>query len=148
MRRARACRIPARKIAGTALGFYGSMAIEGVHPLEGGWLRRKYRKDRRPGLPIESPLVFYPRYAWEAATKAARFAALWLRYRWIRRRVEADPAGRAYRDLALTPVTDAEMDELEIFQTTASARQGVVKVKQQRAQQRALRPARATGDAA
>ena len=107
MRRARACRIPPRKIAGTALGFYGSMAIEGVHPLEGGWLRRKYRKDRRPGLPIESPFVFYPRYAWESAAKAARFAALWLRYRWIRRRVEADPAGRAYRDLALTPVTES-----------------------------------------
>ena len=95
MRRARACRIRPRKIAGTALGFYGSMAIEGVHPLEGGWLRRKYRKDRRPGLPIESPFVFYPRYAWETVSKAARFAALWLRYRRIRRRVEADPAGRA-----------------------------------------------------
>src|SRR5918996_166670 len=86
MRRARACRIPPRKIAGTALGFYGSMAIEGVHPLEGGWLRRKYRKDRRPGLPVESPFVFYPRYAWETASKAARFSALWLEYRRIRRR--------------------------------------------------------------
>lgn len=148
MRRARASRIRPSKIAGTALGFYGSMAIEGVHPLEGGWLRRKYRKDRRPGLPIESPIVFYPRYAWESAAKLARFSALWLRYRWIRRRVEADPAGRAYQDLALTPVTEAEVDELEIFQATASAKQAVVKAKQQRALQRPLRAPQPTEDAA
>ncbi len=148
MRRARACRIRPRKIASTALGFYGSMAIEGVHPLEGGWLRRKYRKDRRPGLPIESPLVFYPRYAWESASKAARFAALWLRYRWIRRRVEADPAGHAYRDLALTPVTESEVDDLEIFHATASAKQAVAKARQQRAQQRTLRPAQVAEDVA
>ena len=148
MRRARACRIRPRKIAGTALGFYGSMAIEGVHPLEGGWLRRKYRKDRRPGLPIESPLVFYPRYAWETASKAARFAALWLRYRWIRRRVEADPAGHAYQDLALTPVSEDE-DDLEIFHATESAKQAVAKAKLQKAaQQRTLRPVQAAGDAA
>ena len=146
MRRARACRIPPRKIAGTALGFYGSMAIEGVHPLEGGWLRRKYRKDRRPGLPVESPLVFYPRYAWETASKAARFAALWLRYRSIRRRVEADPAGRAYQDLALTPVSEDE--DLEIFHATKSARQAVAKARLQKAQQRMPRPARAAKDAA
>jgi radical SAM superfamily enzyme YgiQ (UPF0313 family) len=147
MRRARACRIRPSKIAGTALGFYGSMAIEGVHPLEGGWLRRKYRKDRRPGLPIESPLLFYPRYALETAAKAARFAALWLRYRWIRRRVEADPAGRAYQDLALTPVSEAD-DDLEIFHATVSARQAVAKAKLQKAQQRLPRPVRATEDAA
>jgi len=147
MRRARACRIRPRKIAGTALGFYGSMAIEGVHPLEGGWLRRKYRKDRRPGLPIESPLLFYPRYAWETASKAARFAALWLRYRWIRRRVEADPAGLAYQDLALTPVSEDD-DALEIFHATESAKQAVAKARLQKAQQRPLRPAQATEDAA
>jgi radical SAM superfamily enzyme YgiQ (UPF0313 family) len=146
MRRARASRIRPRKIAGTALGFYGSMAIEGVHPLEGGWLRRKYRKDRRPGLPVESPFVFYPRYAWETASKVARFAALWLRYRWIRRRVEADPAGRAYQDLALTPVSEDE--DLEIFHATESARQAVAKARLQKAQQRMPRPARAAKDAA
>ena len=42
--------------------FHGCMTLEGIHPLEGGYLRRKYRRDRRPGLPIESPLIFYPRY--------------------------------------------------------------------------------------
>ena len=35
---------------------------EGVHPLEGGVFRLKFRRDRRAGLPRESPLVFYPRY--------------------------------------------------------------------------------------
>ena len=29
-------------------------------PLEGGYLRRKVRRDRRPGLPIEPALSFIP----------------------------------------------------------------------------------------
>jgi hypothetical protein len=84
----------------------------------------------------------------ESAAKLAHFAALWLRYRWIRRRVEADPAGLAYRDLALTPVCEDEVDELEIFHATASAKQAVARAKLQKAQQRALRPVRAAEDAA
>jgi hypothetical protein len=147
LRRARACGIRPRKIVGTALGFYGSMAIEEVHPLEGGWLRRKYRKDRRPGLPIESALVFYPRYVCETVAKAARFAGLWLRYRWIRYRVEADPAGASYQDLALTPVSEGD-DELEMFLATESAKQAVAKAKLQKARQRPRHPVRALEDMA
>ena len=45
---------------------------EGVHPLEGGAFRLKYRRDRRHGLPLESPFVFYPRYfdIFDASTSA------------------------------------------------------------------------------
>ena len=39
--------------------------FDGVQPLEGGVLRRKCRTQRRPGLPRENPLVFYPRRLWE-----------------------------------------------------------------------------------
>ncbi len=37
--------------------FYGCVTVEKIHPLEGGYLRRKVRTDRRPGLPIENPLM-------------------------------------------------------------------------------------------
>ena len=40
--------------------FASSVPIEGVHPLQGGFLRRKYRLDRRPGMPIEPVWSFYP----------------------------------------------------------------------------------------
>ncbi len=34
--------------------FKGCINIEKIHPLEGGYLRLKFRRDRRPGLPIEA----------------------------------------------------------------------------------------------
>ena len=42
-----------------------SIHYDGVQPLEGGLFRRKCRTQRRPGLPRENPLVFYPRRLWE-----------------------------------------------------------------------------------
>ena len=56
-------------IASTLLWFNTMIPFEGVHPLEGGVLRLKFRRDRRPGLPIESPLAFYPRLWRETARK-------------------------------------------------------------------------------
>ena len=44
------------------LEFYGCIKIEEVHPLQGGIFRRKYRTDRRYGMPLESLFVFYPKY--------------------------------------------------------------------------------------
>ena len=52
-----------RQHAFLLLWFYGCISLEKVHPLQGGYLRRKFRKDRRPTLPVESPFVFYPRYS-------------------------------------------------------------------------------------
>jgi hypothetical protein len=132
MRRAVAYGKGARKLGLMALWFYGCVAIEGVHPLQGGLFRRKYRRDRRPSLTLESPFVFYPRYAWEIVCKHARLLALALRYERIRRRVEADPAKSAYRDQALTPVTDDETGTLEIFNATDSARAAVAKATRQK----------------
>jgi hypothetical protein len=133
MRRAAACRIKPRKIGMMALWFYGSIAFEKVHPLQGGFLRRKYRRDRRPGLPLESPLAFWARYAWETLSKSARLLALAHRYHRIRKRVESDPARATYRDLALTPATADEVGTLEIFNATESARHAVEKAQRLKA---------------
>src|SRR4029079_7030972 len=54
----------------TILWFYLAVLYEGVHPLEGGAFRLKFRRDRRVGMKIESPLIFYPRYGWETVRKA------------------------------------------------------------------------------
>ena len=45
-----------KQILSTMLWFKLMIDHEGVHPLEGGAFRLKYRRDRRAGLPIESPL--------------------------------------------------------------------------------------------
>ena len=117
MRRAAASGIAASNILFLVTWFVGSVKIEGVHPLEGGGVRLKFRHARRPELGLESPLVFYPRYWGETAVKLVKWAALYLKYGLIFRKVEKDPNRASYTDIALTPVSDHEED-LEMFQST------------------------------
>ena len=65
----------------------GCTSIEKVHPAEGGFLRCKIRKNRRPILPIESPFIFYPKYFLETIWKQCRWALLVLKIRLIGRKV-------------------------------------------------------------
>ena len=99
--------------------FRGCLGIEGIHPLEGGFLRRKVRRNRRSGMKIENPLVFYPKYVLETLVKQARWASLYIRLRIIYKRVKRDPARFEYMDTALEPVTDHE-EERELFQSDAA----------------------------
>jgi len=99
--------------------FKGCLAIEGIHPLEGGFFRRKDRRNRRSGMPLENPLIFYPKYAFETLMKQGRWIWLYLRLRIIYKRVARDPKRFEYTDLALEPVSDHE-EEREMFQTVAA----------------------------
>ncbi len=72
------------------LWYYAMVALEKIDPLEGGYLRRKYRKDRRPTLPVESPWIFYPRYVFDLLSKHLKLAELVLRYGSFRRRLKRD----------------------------------------------------------
>ncbi len=109
--------------------YWGCIALEKVHPLQGGYLRRKYRKERRPGLPVESPLVFYPRYAAELIAKHASLLRQIWRLGWFRQKLKRDPDARDYTDLALTPVMDDEFDSYEMFSNTESAKSLVSKTR-------------------
>jgi radical SAM family protein len=129
MRRATATGIGAGKTLFLLLWFYGCITLEKIHPLEGGYLRRKYRKDRRPTLPVESPWAFYPRYATDLGWKHIRLARLVWRFGRIRRRLKRDPLARAYTDQALTPVSETELDALEMFSATEAAKTAVEKVR-------------------
>ncbi len=122
LKRARADGLPLGKIVGTMTWFYGSVLFEGVHPLESGFVRLKYRRDRRPGFPIESALTFYPKYAWELVWKTWPLVRMFKGYRKIRRRLEADESSLGYTDAALAPVTDGDLAELDMFKATEAAR--------------------------
>ena len=100
-----------------------------MHPYQGGYLRRKYRHDRRPELPVESPWVFYPRYLWNLVEKHVKLAKAVLHYRRIAIDLKRDPNARGYMDMALTPVVDDEFDSLELFTATAAAKLAVTKVR-------------------
>jgi hypothetical protein len=100
--------------------FKGCIAIEKVHPLEGGWLRRKFRRNRRCGTQIESAWLFYPKYLWESTKKQVQWIKLYVRLRAIYRRIKRDPRRDEYIDLALMPVTDRETDTRAMFQSKAA----------------------------
>jgi radical SAM superfamily enzyme YgiQ (UPF0313 family) len=97
--------------------FKGCIGIEGVHPLEGGFLRRKVRRNRRSGQPLESPLLFYPKYLAETFWKQVRWLSLYTRLYLIYREIKRDPRRHEYIDLALTPVMDDETETMELFQS-------------------------------
>lgn len=118
-----------RKIKSLVLGFYGSQAIEGIHPLQGGFVRLKHRTDRRPGLPIANPLLFYPAYIWETVSKALRFFWLNRTYNRILERVEKRTSTASYTDLALRPASDDDLDQLGLFSITESAKEAADHVR-------------------
>jgi hypothetical protein len=78
--------------------FKGSVDFENIHPLEGGFLRLKYRCDRRPGWSIEPMWRFYPRYYFEMAIKLVRWCGLYLHLRRIYLRIRRDPQRVEYTD--------------------------------------------------
>jgi Radical SAM superfamily len=129
MRRAVATGISPGKMMFLLIWFYGCVTIEKIHPLEGGYLRLKARRDRRPGLPLENPLIFYPKYFFGLIAKHVAISRIVWRMASVRRAIKRDPAARLYMDQALTPVTDGELDGLEMFNVTASARTAADKAR-------------------
>ncbi|MGZ5445517.1 MAG: B12-binding domain-containing radical SAM protein [Thermoanaerobaculia bacterium] len=101
--------------------FGGSIHIEGVHPLEAGLFRFKFRRDRRSGFPIEPRWKFYPKYFFESIAKLGRWASTYAGLRLIYMRAKRDPKKYEYMDTALTPVTDHDVEDLEMFHQTAAA---------------------------
>jgi radical SAM superfamily enzyme YgiQ (UPF0313 family) len=120
LRRAAATGISLGKMLSMLLSFWGLSHVERTHPLEGGYLRRKVRTERRPGLHIVPAWRFWPRFGVELVGKHARIAAMAVRLLALRHRLKRDPAARDYRDLALTPIGDDAA--LELLTVTASAR--------------------------
>ena len=92
---------------------------EGVHPLEGGAVRMKYRLDRRYGMPIEPIGVFHLKVALDFWHKLKIYTRLTLQGIAIGRKVRNDPKRLDYTDLAMQPVMDDDMDKLSLFADTA-----------------------------
>ena len=123
MRRAVATGISPGKMMFLLVWFYGSVMAEKIHPLEGGYLRLKVRTDRRPGLPLENPLTFYPRYVADVVRKHLQIGKLVWDLGKIRRELKRDKAkARAYTDIALTPAGEGDAQTLEMFSVTQAAR--------------------------
>ena len=105
-------------VMSTLLWFDTMIPFEGLHPLEGGLIRLKFRRDRRPGLPIESPFVFYPRCVAETVRKLYGYAQVYWRLHGIRRKVVAAPDRWTYTDVATAPPQESEFEALDLYHAT------------------------------
>jgi len=76
-----------------------SFAHEKIQPLEGGYVRRKVRTCRRPSLPRESPLWFYPRRLWEAVRTYVPATMFACRLASLRKRIKREAAATRTRSL-------------------------------------------------
>ena len=97
LRRAKATGIKPVRFLNHILHFYFTFIQENVHPLQGGYFRRKVRGSRRSGLRRENPLVFYPRRLREIIETHVQLAAFYLRLHKIRRNVERDDRTYTWR---------------------------------------------------
>ena len=115
MRRARASGIKPVRLMQHVLQFNGFFKYEGVHPLQGGNIRRKLRRQRRSGLPRESRWVFYPRRLVEMARTYGGLALYAWKLDRMRKAVQREPDLDRYTDIALTPVADDDGDTLALL---------------------------------
>ncbi len=125
LRRGAATNSPISGLPGHLMFFANFVPVEKMHPLQGGLWRCKYRRDRRPGFPIEPIWSFYPKYAWESFSKYSVLLRSWLRLDAAVRRIRKDPNRRFYTDQALAQVTDDETELLELFTHSNDARHAV-----------------------
>ena len=105
----------------TLLWFKLVSTYEGVHPLEGGAFRLKFRRDRRVGMRRENPMVFYPRYFAESAVKLWRYWSVYRECKTILGEVLAAPDRWSYTDIAIAAPKDDEFEVLDLYKATAGA---------------------------
>ena len=102
--------------------FRGMPLIENVHPLQGGYLRRKVRSTRRPGSTPESALLFYPRHWAQTLAKLGRLGALVWKVNAIRLRVLREQRERPYTDTAIARLPEEAEIQLEMLKARPAAR--------------------------
>ncbi|TDP46009.1 B12-binding domain-containing radical SAM protein [Zavarzinia compransoris] len=105
------------------LGYRESVLAENVAMLESGIVRIRRRRQRRHGLPLESPFVFYPRMVLQALRGTGRMWSTFARLKWLMFQVRRAPDRLAYSDAAIGGSDAAANDALlTATRTTAHAR--------------------------
>ena len=129
LRRAVATGVPVNSLIKVLVNFATTVRLENVHPLQGGILRLKHPSERRPEMPRECALIFWPRFVWETLSKHLVIIGVITRLVLLKFAITRDPAARTYTDIALTPVTDDEEMTLNLFTNTAGAKAELAHLK-------------------
>jgi len=102
VRRALACGMKPVRLVQQIWAYSGIPRYEGVHPLQGGLIRRKRRADRRPGYPRDTFIKFNFNRLIEFTGTNLRHLRYALRLHRMRHRIERELKGRTYSDEAIT----------------------------------------------
>ncbi|OWV91445.1 radical SAM protein [Rhizobium sp. R635] len=129
LRRAVATGVPLARLVKVLVSFATTVPLENVHPLQSGLLRLKTPSERRPELPREHPLLFWPRFAWETVRKHASLAGTIIGLTISAFLISRDAKTKTYMDQALTPVADDEEETLSLFTKTAGGTAAVSHVR-------------------
>ncbi|OHV25285.1 radical SAM protein [Rhizobium sp. RMa-01] len=129
LRRAVATGVPLARLVKVLVSFATTVPLENVHPLQSGLLRLKTPSERRPDLPRENPLVFWPRFAWETFRKHASLAGTIIGLTISAFLISREAKSKTYMDQALTPVADDEEETLSLFTKTAGGAAAVSHVR-------------------
>jgi hypothetical protein len=116
LRRAVADKLPVKRLMLSLVVFRGMPLIERVHPLQGGYVRRRVRRTRRPGSPKDFAPLFYLGHWSGTIAKLVRLGLLVWKVDRIRRRVEAEHIAAPYSDIAIARTVPDASDETEARQ--------------------------------
>jgi hypothetical protein len=129
LRRTAATGGPIGSLVKLLLIFSTTYRVEDVHPLQSGIIRLKHPSERRPGLPRESPWMFWPRFVWQTLYKHAILAGVIARLLTWRIAIAANRGAGRYTDQALAPVHDDEDTRLDLLTKTTGALTAVEHVR-------------------
>jgi radical SAM superfamily enzyme YgiQ (UPF0313 family) len=129
LRRAVATGVPVSRLVKVLVSFATTVPLENVHPLQSGVLRLKHPSERRPDMPRESALLFWPRFVGGTVTKHLKLGGTIARLAISAFLIARDKAAKTYMDQALTPVGDHEDETLELFTKTAGGQAAVSHIK-------------------
>ena len=125
LRRAAANKLPMMSFVKALVQFLTMMQLEKVHPLQSGLFRMKHPSERRPGLPREHALSFYPRHVARLVWRNAQLVGTTLWLLRLKRQIERDPNRLLYTDQALTPIGDHEEETYDHLSKTAGAKAAI-----------------------
>ncbi|WP_316861284.1 radical SAM protein [uncultured Cohaesibacter sp.] len=120
--------------------FYFMLRFEGIHPLEGGYFRLKYRQDRRPEMPRQNALGFYLGYGADIIRKHVQYGVALAQILPVYWQVKKSKDRYDYSDLAISPIGNNETAMLDMFNQT---RGGTGEVEKQRRQKALIERTRA-----
>lgn len=112
-----------------------AVRITGVAKFESGYFRIYRRKQRRPGFPIENPLIFYPKYIAKNLYVTLAVAKTYFRLRRFMKKVMKDPARFDYRDAAI--VNDKRAVDVLLTATRSSGQADIRRQHREEARENA-----------